>query len=578
MINKILLLGLLFGSASYATWASAEELETITVVAPASTNYQIQQYNANEFNDSYRIQETSPGMLSPYLGAFTGNQVDQLVNGVRMSNSYFRSGPNQYFGWIPLEFTQLVSVSDGGNVGGTIDRTIGINDSSVTVNYDGGTDGIKSILTHQSNNIGFGIIDINRNNVKSVNGKIPNSSYNQKAIIGEAYWNDNHRTTAFFSQSNDLRRTDRWNGGERITGTRSGKVYNYELQQYLLLTHNYSNDKLKVDLGYQNFIEHILDNTQRVEVKLDIMNVNASYHLSDPLSIYTSNQFEFINFNVIDNLKSNDTYNTHRAGLRYQQDLGLLDLTASAGYKVVRVSGLKEFTAPEYTVILSKYGYFISYDHTTNAPSYTSVKQNKTTGRGTVLPNNSLTQEYANTVRFGKQTHNFYFDVYYKKLNDAYSQITVDDDVYQIVNEGTVNAYGASIAYRNENLFEQGIEIDTRLELVKATQDIPGTDRREPTSKTAPLIAYMRISKNGYYTELKYQPKDNDLAFKDLDDVRIFAHNKGYRIVNLGKIGTIGKFEYELALRNLLNDEARVLGSSVDIPKRNVFASLKYTF
>lgn len=567
---KSMLLGLLLGSSAYASYA--QELETITVVAPASTNYQVQQYSANEFNDSFRIQETSPGMLSPYLGAFTGNQVDQLVNGIRMSNSYFRSGPNQYFGWIPLQFTRNVAVSDGGNIGGTIARTLGVSDSSVGLSYDGGTTGVETTLTNTNDRFGFGVNEISRGNVRSTNGEVPHSEYNQVAVIAEVFWNDNHQTTLFYSRSDDLERTDKWNGGERITGFRNGSVYNYDLQEYLFLSHNYISDDLQVDLGLQNFVEHILDKTQRVEVEIDVINLNGAYNFSPVLSVYTSNQLEFIDFDVVDIKEASDTYNTHKAGVRYQNDL----LTASVGYKLVQISGLDDFAAPEYTVILSRNGYFVSYDHTTNAPSYTSVKQNKTTGRGTVLPNDSLTQEYADTIRIGRQLRNFYFDVYYKQLSDAYNQITLVEDTYQIVNEGSVNAYGASVAYKTIDVFDTGVNIDTRLEWVKATKDIPGTDQREPTSKTAPWIAYIKLDKKGYYAEFRYQPKDNDLAFKDLDDVRIFAHNKGYRIINIGKTGTIGKFEYEIALRNLLNDEARVFGSSVDIPERSVFANVKY--
>ena len=568
---KLLLLGLLFVSASYVT---AEELETITVIAPASTNYQVQQYDANEFNDSFRLQETSPGMLSPYLGAFTGNQVDQLVNGIRMSNSYFRSGPNQYFGWIPLAFTQNVSVSDGGNIGGTIDRSIAVPESGVQLSYDSGTQGIETTISKRYENFGIAVNEINRNNVQATTGEVPNSGYNQRAILGETFWNDNNQTNLFYSKSEDLRRTDKWNGGLRITGPRQGSLYNYELQEYLSLTHNYVADRFDINFGAQSFKEHILDKTTRVEVEMTIFNLNADYMITDDLSIYTSNQFENIDFDVIGLKESRDNYNTHKLGVRYQKNLGLANIITSAGYKVVQVTGLEDFTTPEYTVILSKNEYFVSYDHTTNAPSYTSVKQNKTTGRGKVIPNDSLALEYADTLRIGRQLRNFYFDVYYKKLEDAYNQVTVSEDTYQIVNEGTVDAYGASVAYARD--FNNGVRLDSRLEFVKGTKDIVGTDQREPTSKTAPFIAFIKLSKDGYYAEFRYQPKDNDLAFKDLDDVRIFEHNKGYRIINLGYVGHLDKFEYELAVNNLLNDEGRIFGSSVDIPERSIFVRVKY--
>lgn len=573
MFNKTFLLGLLFGSASYATWASAEEIEIehIVVVAPSNTNYEVQQYNSELFEDSFRIQETSPGMPSPYLGPFTGNQVDQHVNGIRFSNSYFRSGPNQYWGWIPAAFTNSVTVSDGGNIGGTINRLISVPSSGVKLSYDTALQGTETTLSHTTDRFGFAINEIDRGDVRTADGTVPNSSYNQKAAMFEAFWDDNNTTNILYSRSDDLRRTDKWNGGLRITGPRSGQVYNYELQEYLLLVHNYTNDVVEIDLGYQNFKEHILDKTNRVEVDMNVYNLNASYNLNDNYSLYTVNQFEDIDYST-----QSDWYNTYKAGVRTNFDIGNFNLKSSVGYKIVSVTDLEEFTAPEYSIILSNSGYFLSYDVTTNAPSYTSIKQNKTTGRGTVIPNNSLEQEYAKTWRAGYQTRNLYADVYFKHLQDAYDQITVDTDTYQIVNDGWVKAYGATLGFTTD--VGSGFILDTRLELVTATKSIPGSTETEPTSKTAPAILYSKLSRHGYYAELSYQPKDNDLAFKDKDDVRIYEHNKGYTVLNLGKTGTLGKdFEYEFAIRNLLNDDGRVLGSSVDVPARGVYFGLKYT-
>lgn len=572
-------MGLLFVSASYATWASAEEaeLETIIVVAPSNTNYQIQQYNAEMFENSFRIQETSPGMPSPYLGPFTGNQVDQNVNGIRFSNSYFRPGPNQYWGWIPESFTQSVTVSDGGNIGGTLNRQLGIPDNGVSVSYDTALRGTESTMSHSTDRFGVALNQIDRGDVRTAEGTIPNSSYNQTSAMAEAYWDYQNTTTFLYSRSEDLRRTDRWNGGLRITGPRSGRVYNYELQEYTLISHNYENDNLRLDLGYQNFVEHILDRTTRTEVDLNIYSINTSYNFTNSLAVYSANQFEDVSYDIIGISNADDWYNTYKFGFRTDNDLGFVNLKTSLGYKIVTVTGVGDFKAPEYSIILSNSGYFVSYDLTTNAPSYASIKQDKTTGRGTVVPNNSLTQEFAKTWRIGKQTKQFYVDVYYKNLEDAFDQVTVSKDTYQLVNDGWVKAYGATLAFTQDNLLGSDIVLDTRIELVHATKSIAGTNDTEPTSKTAPAILFAKLSKNGYYTEFSYQPRDSDLAFKDKDDVRIFGHNQGYKVLNIGKSGKILKdFEYDIALRNLFNNDGRIMGSSVDVPGRGVYVNLKY--
>ena len=555
------------------------DIPVITITAPSNTNYQIQQYESKLFENSFRIQETSPGMSSPYIGPFTGNQVDQHINGIRFSNSYFRSGPNQYWGWIPQKFTRSVSVSDGGNIGGTLNRQIGVPETGFGVSYDTALRGKETTLAYNTDRFGFAINTIDRGDVRTADGTVPNSSYNQKAAMAEAFWDNNNTTTFLYSRSDDLRRTDRWNGGTRITGSRVGQVYNYELQEYAMLAHNYTDERFQLDLGYQNFNEHILDKTTRVEVGMNIYSANMSYDLiSNFLSVYSANQFEDIDYKTIGVSHAIDWYNTHKFGFRTNIDMRDFNLKTSYGYKIVTVTGLNEdFKAPEYSVILSNNGYFISYDVTTNAPSYTSIKQDKTTGRGTVVPNNRLTQEFVKTWRFGRQTGKFYADVYYKHLDDAYDQVTVASDTYKIVNDGWVKAYGATLGFTENNLFNNGIVLDTRIEIVKATKSISGTNRTEPTSKTAPAIFFAKLSKNGYYADFSYQPKDNDLAFKDKDDVRIYGHNQGYKVVNVGKTGVIKQdFEYDISLRNVFNDNGRVMGSSVDVPARGIYFGLNY--
>jgi hemoglobin/transferrin/lactoferrin receptor protein len=54
------------------------------------------------------IQKTGTGQAAPYLRGFTGFRTLLLVNGIRLNNSVFREGPNQYWGTIdPFSVGQL---------------------------------------------------------------------------------------------------------------------------------------------------------------------------------------------------------------------------------------------------------------------------------------------------------------------------------------------------------------------------------------------------------------------------------------------------------------------------------------
>ncbi len=78
------------------------------------------------------VQETAPGQGSPFLRGFTGFLNVLLIDGIRLNNSVFRSGPNQYWNTIdPWSLERLEVVKGPGSVlygsdavGGTVQAFI----------------------------------------------------------------------------------------------------------------------------------------------------------------------------------------------------------------------------------------------------------------------------------------------------------------------------------------------------------------------------------------------------------------------------------------------------------------------
>ena len=88
------------------------------------------------------VQKTAPGQGSPYIRGFTGFRTVLLIDGVRLNNSTFRDGPNQYWTTVDLlssERLELVkgptSVLYGSDAAG---GTLGVRTESVDMGEAGG--------------------------------------------------------------------------------------------------------------------------------------------------------------------------------------------------------------------------------------------------------------------------------------------------------------------------------------------------------------------------------------------------------------------------------------------------------
>lgn len=59
------------------------------------------------------VQKTGPGQASPFIRGFTGYRTLAMIDGIRLNNSAFRSGPNQYWATIDMFLVDRIEVVRG---------------------------------------------------------------------------------------------------------------------------------------------------------------------------------------------------------------------------------------------------------------------------------------------------------------------------------------------------------------------------------------------------------------------------------------------------------------------------------
>jgi hemoglobin/transferrin/lactoferrin receptor protein len=247
---------------------------------------------ALKYTPGVLVQRTAHGQGSPYIRGFTGYRNLFLIDGVRLNNSIFRSGPNQYWNTIdPFSIERLevikgpTSVLYGSDaIGGTVNAITtspyGYSDTDniaggATVRYAsnersiGGRVELSPTFVNGDNPIGvliggggsdFGDLQGGRDI-----GRQPGTSYGQYAadIKTEFFLSDNSRLVFAHQRirQNNVPRTHSTVDGISFEGTTVGTDLQRDLDQERELTYVQLHtdnieggmlDAFKIGLSYQN--------------------------------------------------------------------------------------------------------------------------------------------------------------------------------------------------------------------------------------------------------------------------------------------------------------------------------------
>ena len=96
-----------------------DTISTLPYTAYVLDRQSIEKANFRNIIDNFKlvpgvlVQKTSYGQGSPFIRGFTGYRNLMLIDGIRLNNSTFRSGPNQYWSTIDIGSVQQIEIIKG---------------------------------------------------------------------------------------------------------------------------------------------------------------------------------------------------------------------------------------------------------------------------------------------------------------------------------------------------------------------------------------------------------------------------------------------------------------------------------
>jgi hypothetical protein len=505
-----------------------------------------------------QLQATTPGFKQPILKGLQGDKISLTLDGMFFTNSLFRSGPNQYYSFIPDEFIYRVSTDDvlGNNsLGGVVDRRLGIKRSKFEIDFDTINseqfDGNRS-LVYRNKELSAGVVF---NNIYEVDNT-PHSNYNQKAAYLEY---DGYKF--IHSRSDDIDRTDKFENGQ---------YYVYEEQYFTGLYKNFEFDNYDLNLAYNNFSESINKNGIVVDTDNDMLQLNARYYLPDlNLSLGSKHKFEFIDYNV-------NKYEviSNSVDVNYRNYFRDLDYSVFALYDYTIISD-RYFDAFTLGARVEYNNIYASVSEGFKYPTIPNLSE-AIVDSATEIPNGNLRKETSIKYVLGFNSEFVDGSIFTTHLEDLIVRVptNIPDGLggykFEIDNADSGYIHGGNINFKLKydeftfDVFSEYLYGETNLDYI---------------SKLTPLKVDTRLEYKNFYATHRWGMQAQKLPEKDKTDIRIIGHNEGYSQFDMGyKYSPLPRHNINIEVRNITNNKGRLLGSSIDFNDRNIYIKYELDF
>jgi hemoglobin/transferrin/lactoferrin receptor protein len=208
------------------------------------------------------VQKTGHGQGSPYIRGFTGYRNLFMIDGIRLNNSVFRDGPNQYWATVDAGSLQRLEVVRGPQsvlygsdaIGGAVNALIrgpsayrdGKSGGGLYYRYAEGEDshiarGHADLALTDSAGLFLGVAGKDFGDIESGNGTLPNTGYDEWSLDSKLVWEigEGLKFTAAHSQvhQDNAPRTHKTLASQSFAGTTIGSEISRNLDQDRILTY-----------------------------------------------------------------------------------------------------------------------------------------------------------------------------------------------------------------------------------------------------------------------------------------------------------------------------------------------------
>ncbi len=578
------------------------------------------------------LQQTGAGQLSPFLRGLTGQHTLLIFDGIRLNNSIFRYGPNQYAAILDPNIIGKIEVLKGAAptlygsdaVGGVIafssENMQKRADAIIRYQSAVKSMGLHADIANKIGKLKFNI-QTSVNDYKNIEtgediGLQDFTSYQNKAVTAKLNYKISNKMgeltflATYFSQKDGYRTDKSKRSDYRQYPNQNHGIYYLKYKNYLSNINTAINSTLYFQKTYEEYkrFKHNSLSDHRIDDLYQYgLNIRATTKLNQ-LTFYNGMEFIYDYLRSDKNYYDKSNYNTFSLFTKGEYKVSDLIFGLGARYTFIYLAEVQDTTYLKNNISFSaftqykvnrNYNISLNFAQGFRAPNLNDLTGSFEFNGGYEFGNEDLSAENSYMFELVNkfQAKGLFISVsaYYSILKGFIGRKEIDkpagyEEYKQIVQKENVNngfIYGTelTLSYNYRKTFE--FKFNTNY-VYGAMDEIVNKTTLEtklnPMRRIPPLQGILKITYNYSYIlslfyKMNFASNQDRLSNGDIKDSRIpIGGTPGYAIHSIGAISHLGNFTLTLSVENMLNERYKYHGSGIYEYGRNYYLKLNGRF